>query len=449
MSNLTQAGQYELVSVYLSNYTRQSRIEVSALMSGFTITESMSAPFLTGTTTIFDSDDILSKLPVIGEEYIEFTYKDFFGKIRTDVFMVFSVSDIKYSDPINQTLIQYTLNFVSPTRILTDSFRVMKAFKNQKISDYVKQHYDDTFGKALTDRGLKSKGSTVEETDNIQNLVIPNLTPIETFLFFARYAYKSDSKTQTYRFFENRDSYFFGTNEFIINGYGTTSWDPRAADPLSGNLAPIGSKAKTFYYNYLPNMDAESQYSLMFNIRDIDFGEKVNTINDIAKGAYKRNVYAIDVLNGSILIPEKPYSIIDDFSTKNVKLPHSKQFIDEVISDKYIRFVLKDYTAPADVSGPAVRPDANYSDLYNKKGSYFYQYEQNSIEVEIYGHNDIVAGSLINLQLPLRTKANSNNTQKIDIERSGYYLVNEIRNEFLNKEYKQKLTLSRYGIGTV
>jgi hypothetical protein len=27
-------------------------------------------------------------------------------------------------------------------------------------------------------------------------------------------------------------------------------------------------------------------------------------------------------------------------------------------------------------------------------------------------------------------------------------LVNEIRNEFLNKEYKQKLTLSRYGIGT-
>ncbi len=448
MPNLTQAGQYELVSVYLSDYTRQSKIEVSALMSGFTITESMSAPFMTGTTTLFDSDDILSRLPVIGEEYIEFIYKDFFGKVRTDVFMVFSVSDIKYSDPINQTLIQYTLNFVSAPRVLTDSFRVMKAFKNQKISDYVKLHFDATFKASMDQQRLKPKGIAIDETDGIQNLVIPNLTPVETFLFFARYAYKSDSNTQFYRFFENRDSYFFGTNEFILNGYGTTSWDPRAVDPLSGNLAPAGGKAKTFYYNYLPNMDANAQYTLMFNIRDINFGEKVNTINDINKGAYKRNVYAIDVLNGTILIPQTPYSILDDFSTDKIKLPHSKQFIDEVISDKYTRFVLKDYTSPADVSGPAVRLDANYSDLYNKKGSYFYQYDQNTIEVEIYGHNDIVAGSLINLQLPLRAKANSGNTQKIDIERSGYYLVNEIRNEFLNKEYKQKLTLSRYGIGT-
>jgi hypothetical protein len=140
---------------------------------------------------------------------------------------------------------------------------------------------------------------------------------------------------------------------------------------------------------------------------------------------------------------------LDDFSTNKIKLPHSKPFIDEVMSNMYTRFVLKDYTAPADVSGPAVRSDANYSDLYNKKGSYFYQYDQNTIEVEIHGHNDIVAGSIINLQLPLRTKANSNgNTRLTDVERSGDYLVNEIRNEFLNKEYKQKLTLSRYGIGT-
>jgi hypothetical protein len=320
----------------------------------------------------------------------------------------------------------------------------MKAFKNQKISDYVKLHFDATFKAAMDQQRLKPKELDVEETDGIQNLVIPNLTPVETFLFFARYAYKSDSNTQSYRFFENRDSYFFGTNEYVIKRYGTKVSETEMRPP---SVLQDG-EVKNFYYNYLPNMDANSQYTLMFSIRDINFGEKVNTINDINKGAYKRNVYAIDILNGTILIPQTPYSILDDFSDNKIKLPHSKQFIDEVISDKYTRFVLKDYTAPADVSGPAVRLDANYSDLYNKKGSYFYQYDQNTIEVEIHGHNDIVAGSVINLQLPLRAKANSGNTKNIDVERSGYYLVNEIRNEFLNKEYKQKLTLSRYGIGT-
>ena len=444
MPSLTQAGQYELISVYLSDFKRQSKIEVSALMSGFTIKESMSAPFMTGTTTLFDSDDILSRLPVIGEEFIEFKYKDFFGKVRTDIFMVFSVSDVKYSDPIDQTLIQYTLNFVSAPRVLTDSFRVMKAFRNQKVSDYVKLHFDATFKTVIDQQRLISKEIDIESTDGIQNFVIPNLTPVETFLFFARYGYKSDSNTQSYRFFENRDSYFFATNEYVIKRYGTKVSETEMRPP---SVLQDG-EVKNFFYNYLPNMDAASQYTLMFSIRDINFGEKVNTLEDINKGAYKRNVVAIDVLNGTQINPDLPYSILDDFSTNKVKLPHSKSFIDEVISNMYTRFVLKDYTAPADVSGPAVRPDANYSDLYNKKGSYFYQYQQNSIEVEIHGHNDIVAGSIINLQLPLRTKANSNNTQKIDVERSGYYQVDAIKNEFLNKEYKQKLTLSRYGIGT-
>ena len=444
MPSLTQAGQYELISVYLTNYKRDNGVEVSAMLSGFTIKESMSAPFMTGTTTLFDSDNILSRLPVIGEEFIEFKYKDFFGKVRTDIFMVFSVSDVKYSDPIDQTLIQYTLNFVSAPRVLTDSFRVMKAFRNQKVSDYVKLHFDATFKAVIDQQRLISKEIDIESTDGIQNFVIPNLTPVETFLFFARYGYKSDSNTQSYRFFENRDSYFFATNEYVIRRYGTKVSETEMRPP---SVLQDG-EVKNFYYNYLPNMDAASQYTLMFSIRDINFGEKVNTLEDINKGAYKRNVVAIDVLNGTQINPDLPYSILDDFSTNKVKLPHSKPFIDEVISNMYTRFVLKDYTAPADVSGPAVRPDLNYSDLYNKKGSYFYQYQQNSIEVEIHGHNDIVAGSIINLELPLRAKANSGNTRQIDVERSGYYQVDTIKNEFLNKEYKQKLTLSRYGIGT-
>jgi hypothetical protein len=111
--------------------------------------------------------------------------------------------------------------------------------------------------------------------------------------------------------------------------------------------------------------------------------------------------------------------------------------------------VIKDYSGAGDPSGPEVRSDMNYMDLYTRKTSYLYHYNQNTVEATIYGKNAIVAGSVINLQIPLRKIADNNRSgDEVDIERSGYYLVNEIKNIFTDKTYTQNLKLSRYGIGT-
>lgn len=442
-----QAGQYQLVSAYLKNYTRESKIEISGLITGFTINESMSAPFLHGKTTVFDGLDIMSTLPVIGEEFIEFTYIDFFGKTRVDEFIVYSVSDVKYPQESNPTLLQYTLNFVSIPRVLTDGYRIMKGYRDGKISDYAKLVYNEYFKDQLERRNLKSKSFVAQLTDNNQHLVVPNFTPIETMLFFARHAFNNDSHTQTFRFFENRDKYFFATNEYIKSYYGNLSTGVQNyLNQLSELTLP---DTHIFNYNYLPNITPQAQKMQMFNILNIDFGEKVNTINDIKYGAYKKKICQIDLLNGTAqIIPT--YSIQQDFSrnTKNEKLAHSIGFINDVIPDKYIRYIIKDYAVGGEPTGPEIKPDMKYSDLYDRKSSYLYHYKQNSIDITIYGRNDIVAGSVINLQLPIRKVISQNSASEIDTERSGYYLADSVQNIFNNKTYTQKITLSRYGIGT-
>jgi len=443
-----QAGQYQLVSVYLSNYDRSSKIEISQLISGFSINESMSTPFMSGSTTVFDGQDILSRLPVIGEEFIEFKYTDFFGQTRTDMFLVYSVSDVKYPDESNPTLIQYTLNFVSIPRVLSDSNRIMKSYKDDVISTYVKSVFDDVYMKPLKDKQLKTKVLHCDTTTNIINLVIPNYTPTETFLFFARHAFKSESKTQTFRFFENRDAYFFGTNEYVRDWYGIDGVSSTTGyyDQSQGLTLP---NAHIYSYNYLPNLGPENQTAIMSNVISFDFGEKVNSINDIKYGAYKKRISEINILNGTAqTIPV--YSIQDDYKEKNVKLAHSNNFINDTMTDKHLRFVIKDYSGAGDPSGPAVRNDMNYMELYTRKTSYFYHYNQNTFEATIYGKNAIVAGSVINLQIPLRKRVDSTRSAgaEIDLERSGYYIVNEIKNVFQNKTYTQNLKISRYGIGT-
>lgn len=414
----------------------------------------MSSPFVYGKTTVFDGDDILSTLPVIGEEFIEFTYTDIFGQTRVDEFMVYSVSDVKYPDESNPTMIQYTLNFVSIPRVLTDGFRIMKGFSGQTIKDYAKNIYDNNIKSVLEKRKLKTKEFHSETTDVVKTLVIPNYNPTDAMLFLARHAYRSDSSspnqkpTQTFRFFENRDAYFFATNEYVKDWYGNLSTGSQNYLNQKSNLTL--PDAHVFTYNYLPDMSPEAQQMQMFNIISIDFGEKVNTINDIKYGAYKKRLGQIDILNGTAQILPT-YEFSNEYSDMNLKLPHSPEFINDAISDKYLRYVIKDYATPADPEGTAVRADMNYSDLYTRKSTYLYHYKQNSVDITIYGRNNIVAGSVIYLNLPLRKRLSNDqrmDSSAIDVERSGYYLVDEVKNIFANKSYIQKMTLSRYGIGT-
>lgn len=443
-----QAGQYQLQSVTLRNYARSSELDITGLLVGFSINESMSSPFIYGKTNIYDGSDLISTFPIIGEEYIEFNYTDFFGTNRVEEYMVYSVSDIGYPDDNNSTMIQYSLNFVSIPRIFTDATRIMKGMSNDKISEYVKQLFEDTYKKAVEDRGLKSKELYLQHTDETQTLIVPNYTPTESFMFFARHAFNAASKTQTFRFFENRDKYFFATNEEVQKVYGENdsygSGNANAFQLADGLTLP---NAHVFVWNYLPNIGPDNAKAAMFYLTSIDFGEKVNTINDIKYGAYKKKIAQIDLLNGTVLaVPT--YSIKDDFSVNNQKLAHSDQFLQENMPDKYVRYLIKDYASAGEPTGPGIKPDMHYADLYDRKTSYMYHYKQNSVDITVYGNNKIVAGSIINLQLPLRKVATPETASAIDVERSGYYYADSVQNLFSNKTYTQKITLSRYGTGT-
>lgn len=447
-----QAGQYELISVYLRNYRRTSNIEISNLIAGFTINESMSSPFMYGKTTVFDGLDIMSTFPIIGEEFIEFTYKDFYGDVRKDEFMVYSITDIQYPQEANPTMLQYTLNYVSVGKILTDGYRIMKGYRNGTIGHadmtqpcYVKSVFDEYYKANFTNKGLPCKDLNIlSTTDGPINLVVPNYTPLETFLFLARHSFNSDSKTQTFRFFENRDKYYFASNEAIKDHYGNGDNLKNKGQLPNGNAyMPL---AQTYTYNYLPDMQPSSAYIQMDRIIDVNFGEKVNTANDIRYGAYQKRIGQIDLLNGTAqTLPT--YSFKQDFSEKNEKLAHSPEFISDTMPNKYVRYIIKDYAVGGEPTGPAIKYDMKYADLYDRKGTYLYHYKQNSIDITTYGKNRVVAGSVINIQLPLRKIASSESISQIDVERSGYYLADTVQNVFQAKTYTQRITLSRYGIG--
>jgi hypothetical protein len=448
-----QVGKFTLDSFMISNYERTKNIEIRPLVHTFNIEESMLNNSVRGTVTIYDGLNILKSFPFIGEEFIEITYTDYFEIKRTDTFFVYAITDVRYSKEVDMSIVEYVMHFVSVPKVYSDNKYIAKTYKFIKdvnqglISDYVEETYKEYF-KTPVDRSnkkIKTKEIVVEKTDGVQKYVIPNYSPEETMNFFSRYAFTNSSDSNSWRFFENREKYYFATYEYMETlaknnvGYGANQIDPKLAAAANRKETPI----PIFRKSDEPDLTVERQHQLMHEFVSIDFSYRVNTIDDINSGSYNRITYEIDVMNGTVSASE--YNHRNKYKEKKLKLIHTDKFLDDMVTYKSRNYVMKDYAAPGATSGYELRNFPYYTELYNAKSSYFYHYERNKVPATIYGRNSIYAGSIIDVEL--FESGSKTDKRKIDKEKSGRYIVESVNNIFYENDYTQEIILTRSGIG--
>lgn len=436
-----KAGHYELISFRITSYDKTKTFELKNIIHSFEIHESMKRGSIRGFAKMFDSVGLLQNFPLRGEEFIEIHYKDFYGVEQIDKMFLYSITDTKQPVPTNPSRWEYTIHFVSRPKIFSESARIRKAFagppenreQGDLISEFVKNIYDNYYGQAILEdfhndpynAGFTGpKSLEIQETDGRQRIVVPNYTPEQTMFFFARRAYSASSFSQTYRFFENRKNYVFATNEYVQN--------------------TIYNGSYTFTQNFYTNVSEDNQLQLQESIISIDYGEVVNTIDDINNGGYRRSTFEMDTMYN--IINKIDYDYGADFETNNPNqtLYHTPEFIEERFTKEDHRWVVKDYSSEGMPEGRGIRFNTHYPDIYNKKGAYFYHNNRNKTVVTIHGNNMIIAGSSVDISL---LKHVADTDPKIDIERSGLYLVESVENVFYEDTYLQKLTLVRNGIG--
>jgi hypothetical protein len=456
-NELKQSGHYKLESFKIKSFDRQREVDIKFLIHTFNIVESMSAGSVRGSAVVYDSNDLINTLPLKSEEIVEITYSDFFDEVRTDQFFLYSITDVSYAKENSQAIVKYTINFVSIPKLLTENERVAKAYKydpvtsRSLISDYANTVYDEYYSRPLREIGLTPKEIIVEPTTGDQALVVTRMTPEQTMHFFSRKAYSQNSRTQSFRFFETRDKYFFVTNDYMTEYYakGGIGYLGNSNYGLisPSEAASVGLKPKTirrFGRNYALDKSPERQLAAMYELIEIDFGTRNDTIDDINRGAYKKASYEIDLINGTF--QKIAYDHAEEYEDETLVLPHNKPFINERITKERERFIIKDYASTGAATGTEVGSNKFYPELHNKKTTYFYHYEKNSIRAKIYGRNDLFAGDVI--ELDLISQADGSGKNEKDIERSGLYLIESIENNFYENTYTQKLVLSRSGIGS-
>ena len=462
--NFGTAGYFSLEEFVIIDLANPSKIrDIKNHVYRFNIKESMESGYMTGSVEIHDAVDILSGFPLKGEELLIIRWKDFYLNEHTDVFCVYSITDVTDSKNYNDTLMTYKLHYTSANKYFTDFYSIQRGFRNSTIAEIVDIMFTSYYNNPEFYSGIDRREilnetnlpdfnpfkpiSTITPTKGIQSLVIPSLSPDQTMEFLTRRAVTDsfEDQTQMFRFFETKFSYLFTTHDEL--NYGFVDAIPNVPSELRYFYSPT--------LNYAESTQNLDQLRIMQKILDFEYPQDVHTIRDSNSGSYIRRAGQIDILNRSYL-PEdynhlsftNEYQYPDGY--REARPVHGPNFIDKYFKNRAEILMIKDYPGVGESGGDYLRPPTYYAESYNKKIANFYHHNLHKTKMRVYGRIDLIPGTVIQVDLPeIKYEGTGERVHRREDDevRGKNFLVETVDNVFYEDRYYALLEVSKSGLG--
>lgn len=432
---ITYPGSYKLKAVSLYPSMRDDTriaIEMRNLVPTISFTESMLSDSIRGSMNVVDASGLLESYPIRGEENLYLEMEDALGNVRKYNLFVYRVDNVKIAN--NSDVLSYTLHFVSRQRFLADQKRVTASF-NKPVSDMVQEVYgrycrDISYSGPRNREGFVdvNKSIVVEDTEGNLKLIIPRLTPMQAIKFLESRAYSSRSPSCSFRFFESADSFYFVTDEYLVNKAITDD--------------------KIFEFAYAPVLPQDTGHILsqMTNFNAMTNVSRVDTFEDMHSGAYKNKVIVLDIVNRTtnIMDPSFDYTTAEGsyFQGTGDTLDkidrHSDSFISRVFNEDNARrfLMVRDY---AEEDAGQLRGEQFLPQITSNRLSYFSNLGALKITSSGAGRLDITCGDLIRMDLTQFLSVSRD--PKPNPQLSGVYMVETVNRVFDKEVYTNYYTL--------
>ena len=198
-------GDFRTSEIILYSYGG-SQIEIAGLTGTVNIYQSLDSGFLSGNILFFDSVGAVNKLPIIGNEFLEFKFRtpiDAGGDEELDAtnhrFQVYEKKSVKTTQNVQAV----GLYFTSIESIRNERTRVSKSLAGsyaEMVNNIVKE-----------DKQLlaSKKDLFIDPTLGNYKYTFPNCRPIEAVRHMAYMAEPVNFKTPHYMFYENNRGFHF------------------------------------------------------------------------------------------------------------------------------------------------------------------------------------------------------------------------------------------------
>lgn len=450
-----EPGAMEEYKVILKNADGSKSIDITYLTVEMSITEDIFKNTMYGSVKIKDSIDLLGGAPssnrkdlfqILGEEFIEVSYKIKDSEHISLRFFVYKISDIVYHQ--NNTKKEYILHFCSEEHLIDATSVVMKSYKSshdKNIESILKEYLkidDNSNGKK------PKKISKLQPTKGIQSVIIPRLPPLQACQFLARRSIAEQTfDSGTYLFFENMDGFNFCDVEYLIK----VGREKIKKSNNDNNNSPFE------YFYGQPNVqdpkkqDIKKQFKTLLKIDHVSY---FDTIEKLKMGMFESEILVYDFANHSAL-PTRFKFLNNEDKTNSTTMAlgnesgksypeNSITFIQNVTSKtdvdtKFSRkfFIVKDKSFTA--------TDTFLDQIIPARAAYFTRLAQNMFTINTYGDPMIKAGDVVILNIP---QGDGNNISQINKYISGEYLVCTINHMFTQTTYLTKMDVYKNSFGS-
>ena len=416
----------EIVRAVITSHDGSQSIDVSGNFIGkFKLNQSMSTVAYSGSAFCLDTQGVLESFPLRGEEKMDLHIKSFDldTVIRLRV-RIFKISDIQPAN--NSDSVSYTMHFISDTSFKASLHKITAPFKTS-----IKRAAQEIFAKYFnpiestpafdTERGkilpyassrfklsdqTYPKNFFITPTVGLTKFIVPDLTPAEAMYFIAARAYNPDTPSQTFRFFETFNNYYFCTDEFFIK-------DPDIVHNLF--FAPDASNEPT---NQLAAIERVEEISVL--------SKGIDSAMDIASGSYRNDVIEVDLMRRQFSISKfnfdnSKYIDMSGATRDSSSNPHSEQFRQEAFTSNNAKkfMVFRNYSRPGDIPSN-LSLDKHLAEIAHNRVAYYHHLNNTSLALTLKGRLDINPGEMVSLDMKM---LNSGDNTLVNNHLAGKYLV--------------------------
>jgi hypothetical protein len=400
--------------------------DITALITSVRFEQGLNSVSFVGQIAVTDRANLLESVPLRGEETLELDIQtnDTGKKISLKLF-VYNITDVMFSGQMSGT--SYVLHVVSQATFNASKRRVTEAYETN-IADAVKSIFNKYFAgtKDGNSEGLPYKTKRfdiptepgrslwVQGTEGIVDFIIPSLLPTEAMQFVSKRSYNPNTPSQTFRFFENWNGFYFVTDEYFFR----TNRE---------NVLNLFYSIETEQGNN-PELDTKRIDNLVVLSRGSD------TAGHIFSGAYRSRVMEIDLVRG--IITQNRYNYIKDANfvdsdgqkVTRASSTHSDAFINDTFTEENeIDFLLfKDYASVGDIPG-SLRGEQFFATIAQNRIAYTTHLNDTALSITTKGRADIMPGQIVDINIQSQSLESGG---ELNPQLNGRYLVSQTIHDF-------------------
>lgn len=407
-------------------------VDITGIVTGCSITESMDSKTTTAVITVADSNDVIGKFPILGHELVEIAWESpapneqLDIEERIEVFRIAKISNMQAPESMENATTRYALILISQLAFLQDYVDVNQGFSDT-ISNIIEKIHNNLLsaevGSIKVEEKQKYELYSKDETDNIFDFVAPSDAPFDALDKLLSWSFSSKYKSSTFFYYQNKHGYNFRTLESIVE-----EWETKPED--DGEVL-----ARDFTFNITGESNATTGRGN--TISNFAVHNRGNALELAATGRLSNRVNALDFVKKKV--------VVHDYNYKDHKDTYKMFGSSALMSNTFLDSVTSAPTQSHWIYVDGSKRNNDFPQALNQKWAFNSLVMNSSMSIVIPGASYITVGDVLNINIPMLTAVAESDEIPNDEFISGKYVAKDVMHTFNQEGYLTQVNLIRLG----